>query len=138
MSAVGNLIKKAIIDPVKTIVGSVMNAVGKGIECMSCLAKGDLKGAMTNFMEGMKSAMQAVDAASNLVPGLKMTPLGMAKSKLMGLAETALDAGVDVLKTGGKNLSKIAMNAVMDALPKPSDFMPPSMQMAMAANRLAA
>ena len=43
-----------------------------------------------------------------------------------------------MLKTGGKNLSKIAMNAVMDALPKPSDFLPPSMQMAMAANRLAA
>jgi hypothetical protein len=138
MSAVGNLIKKAIIDPVKTIVSGVINAVGKGIECMKCLAQGDLKGAMTNFMEGMKSAMQAVDAASNLVPGLKMTPMGMFKSKLMGLADSALDAGVDVLKTGGKNLNRIAMNAVMDALPKPSNFMPPSMQIAMAASRLAA
>jgi hypothetical protein len=137
MSAVGKFIKKNIIEPAKNAVKSAVHAVGKGIETVKCLAKGDLKGAATNFMEGAKSAMEAVGSASSMVPGLKMTPLGMAKDKLLGLAESGMSAGVDVLKTGGKNLGKIAKDAVMDALPKPADFIPPSVQMAMDASKSA-
>jgi hypothetical protein len=131
MSAVGNFIKNNIIKPIEKAVEGIGKMIGKGMECLTKLAQGDLKGAATAFMEGVKGALDAVSAASDLVPGLKMTPMGMLKDKAAGLAGAGLEMGADLAKTGGKNMGKIAKNAVMDALPKPSDFIPPGVQMAM-------
>jgi hypothetical protein len=135
MSAIGNFIKDKIVKPLEKAVSSAVGALGKGMECLGKLAKGDLKGAATSFMEGCKSAMQAVSAATDMVPGLKMTPMGLLKDKAMGLAEKGMDAGIDIATTGGKNLGQIAKSAVMDALPKPTDI--PGVQMAMDASKAA-
>jgi hypothetical protein len=130
MSAVGNFVKNAIIKPVQNAVEGVGKMIGKGMECLSKLAQGDLKGAMGAFMEGVQGALKTLSAVGDLVPGLQMSPLGMLKDKAMGFVEAGVDMAADMAKTGGKNLKSIAKQAVMDAMPKPSDFLPPAVQLA--------
>lgn len=116
MSAIGNFIKNNIIKPIENAVSGIATTIGKGIEALSKALQGDWKGAAVSLLEAGKSILETAGALSDLIPGLKYSPMGQLKDVALKGAETALDLGTDQLKTGGANASKIGEQAVKDTL----------------------
>lgn len=116
MSAIGNFIKSNIIKPLENAAASIAKTIGKGLEALSKAAQGDWKGACASMLEACKNVLETAGAVSDLVPGLKFSPLGQLKGLASKALETGLEMSADLVKTGGANLAKIGEKAVKDTL----------------------